>query len=741
MEVDTRFRIIVIDDNPAIHHDFMKILTKQSTMELDDLSSKLFGKQLDELKFPLFEITTASQGQEGVQLISKAIEENQPYALAFVDIRMPPGWDGVETIKHIWEIDKDMQIVICTAYSDYSWEETVDHLGKTDNLLILKKPFDHTAVRQLACALTTKWELHQKTRQYTSNLENKVEDRTLLLQKSLSLVKATLESSNDGILVVSNKGDIVDYNQKFLSIWSVSPDIIQTLSKEKFIDLMKGRLLNPDPFIKQLEETNKNPDSSAMIDIKFNDGKIIECFSQPQKLNDQTVGRVFNFHDMTKRAHLEEKLQYQAMHDDLTGLPNRILMMARINQAIETSDRNGTIAAIMFIDLDRFKLINDSLSHAVGDELLQVTASRLQASLRAEDTLARLGGDEFVIIFTNISHEDNVIALAQKVKDTFREPFYIAERSVTVTASIGISLYPNNGASANVLLSNADAAMYSAKEAGANNFQFYTIEMNNHSLAKLDRETQLRNALINDELFLNYQPEYDINTGRIVAAEALLRWHHPEKGILLPIDFVPLAEETGLIISIGEWVIRTACKQNKAWFDAGLPPMRVAVNVVSQQLKQKNFVSIVGQILQESGLKPELLEIELTENIIINSLDIIKTITDLKELGVTIALDDFGTGYTSLGHLNKIPLDRLKIDRSFIENIKTVDDDDVIIRAVIAMAHNLNLEVLAEGVETEQQLNFLKTHHCSEVQGYYYSQPLNAESFRELLDKSKKIIS
>ena len=739
---NNRFKIIVIDDNLNIHQDFIKILTANVATELDSISSKLFGKKTADLKLPLFEISTASQGQEGVQMVEKALKDGAPYALAFVDIRMPPGWDGVETTKHLWELDKDLQVVICTAYSDYSWEETVANLGKTDNLLILKKPFDHIAVRQLACALTKKWELLQDSRHYTSKLEEEVEDRTLYLQKSLSLVKATLESSSDGILVVNDKGDVVDYNQKLVTMWDIPQSIIDEKDEWKTMDYMKNHLVDPNNFIQQVKEMHDHADLDKIVVLRFNDGRIVECFSQSQKLNDETVGLVLNFRDTTKRAQLEEKLQYQALHDGLTGLPNRIMLLDRIKQAMNTSNQNNTLTAVMFLDLDRFKLINDSLSHAVGDELLQAVAQRLQSVMRVEDTLTRLGGDEFVLIFTNVSEEENIEQMARKVqKEVFNKPFQISGREVTVTASIGISIYPKNGNTISALLSNSDAAMYMAKEAGLNHYKFYTDEMNENNLAKLNNEEQLRKALENNELFLCYQPEFDVHDERIVAVEALIRWKNPSRGILLPIDFIPLAEETGLIVSIGEWVMRTACKANKAWQVEGLPPLRVAVNVVTQQLKQKNFVNTVRKILEETGLKPEYLEIELTENIILSSVDIMKTVTELKQIGVIIAVDDFGTGYSSLSYLNKIPLDRLKIDGSFIHNIHHEGDDDVIIRTVIAMANNLNLEVLAEGVETESQMNFLKTQKCGEAQGFYYSKPLSGDELRELLKEVKPVKS
>jgi diguanylate cyclase (GGDEF)-like protein len=611
------FRLLVIDDNPAIHRDFRKILTTSSqagSKELDTLSLNLFGVAENNLELPTFEILTASQGQEGLAIIKKSLEDKKPISLAFVDIRMPPGWDGIETIKHIWECDPDIQIVICTAYSDYSWEETIEHLGNKDNLLILKKPFDHIAVRQLACALTKKWQLLQASRQYTAHLEHEVEERTHSLEESLAVVQSTLK-----------------------------------------------------------------------------------------------------------------ELKYQASHDFLTDLPNRVMLFEKMREAIKSCQKNHTQFALMFLDLDRFKLINDSLSHAVGDELLQYTAKRLKNILRDNDTLARLGGDEFVIIFNQFPNENVLIDKARHILKVLQEPFNIAGKQVSVTASIGIAIYPNDGSSVDILLRNADCAMYQAKELGSNNYQFYTKHMNEQTLEKLEKETQLRTALLKDELFLCYQPQFDLSKNNMVAVEALIRWNHPTKGVLTPMEFIPLAEETGLIIQIGEWALRTACKQNKLWQTQGLAPIRVAINVTAQQFKQQNLVELISRILKETQLEPQYLEIELTENVLLNSKEVMNTIPQLKALGVCIAIDDFGTGYSGLSYLKKIPLDRLKIDSAFIEHIQSKNDDDVIVSAIVTIANSLHLEVLAEGVETENQVNFLKKHKCGEIQGFYFSKPLTVD--------------
>jgi diguanylate cyclase (GGDEF)-like protein len=733
------FKIIIIDDNPSIHKDFIKILKTEAFNDLDDLSAEIFGNNKEKNQLPQFEIDTASQGQEGVERIKEALQQGKPYALAFVDIRMPPGWDGIETIKHIWEIDKDIQIVICTAYSDYSWEETIAHLGKTDNLLILKKPFDNISVRQLACALTTKWQLSGESRNYTNRLQQQVDDKTLSLQKSLALIKSTFESSSDGIIVISNDGTIIDYNNKLISMLQIPQDVINSKREESFINYLKTQLKEPEEFLSKIIELQRHPEETSIDVLKFNNENIFECYSQPHKQNNMIIGRILDFRNITKRAMLEQELQYQATHDSLTGLANRVELLQKMKFAIKCAAETNSLFAVLFIDFDRFKLINDSLSHMVGDELLKSAANRLQKAIRTEDTLARLGGDEFVIILMNIKQVSEIENKVNKLLEVFQTPFSIVDRQITLAASIGISIFPKDGTSVAVLLRNADSAMYRAKATKGNNYKFYESEMNTEALAILDQEMELRQAITHGEFFLCYQPQIDLQNDKLIAVEALLRWQHPQKGVLLPIDFIPLAEETGLIVQIGEWVMRTACAQNKAWQLAGFTPIRVAVNVTSQQFKQHNLIETVRTILQETNLDPKYLEIELTENVILSNREVIRVAVELKKLGVIIAIDDFGTGYTSLSYLHKIPLDRLKIDSSFIQHIQSSSDDEVIIRAVIAMAKNLNLEVLAEGVETVNQVNFLKKYNCDDVQGFYFSKPLTPSEIEKCLNNPEEI--
>lgn len=735
-------RILIIDDNPAIHTDFIKILStgRQENNEMEELEKQIFGHEYKEKhSLPQFQLDTASQGQEGVKRIEEAIAENNPYALAFVDIRMPPGWDGIETIKYIWKLDSDIQIVICTAYSDFTWEETVEKLGQRENLLILKKPFDAVAVRQLSCALTKKWQLAHETRDYTASLERGIEERTQSLQESLSVTRGTLESSTDGILVLNTQNIVIDYNQKLIEMWKIPNSLLETKNASLILEYIAENVQDSEEYLKLISNISLQCDTIKIDKWKCKDNRIFEHFSQPYKQKDKIAGRIWSYRDITERALLEEKFQYLATHDSLTGLPNRVVLTDRISQLISVSKRDGHQFAVLFFDLDRFKLINDSLSHAGGDLLLQLVANRLRSSIREADTLARLGGDEFVAVINYVKNEKHLLTIIRKIFNVFIDSFKINDSEIFVNSSMGICLYPRHGNNVEELLRNADMAMYRAKENGGNQFQFYTDDLSKRSVDRFELEKSLRQAIHNEEFFLCYQPQLDLISEKIISAEALIRWKHPNKGIVLPLTFIPLAEETGLINVIGEWVLKTACKQNKLWQDAGLPCIRIAVNVTTHQFQQPNFTNLVSKVLQETQLDPQYLELELTENVIINSISSIETIIKLKELGITIALDDFGTGYSSLNYLAKIPLDRVKIDQSFVQNINLNRGDEVIIQAIIGMAKNLNLKIMAEGVENKKQLDFLRSKRCKEVQGHYFSVPLHSYEMEELLRKNMTI--
>jgi diguanylate cyclase (GGDEF)-like protein len=436
-----------------------------------------------------------------------------------------------------------------------------------------------------------------------------------------------------------------------------------------------------------------------------------------------------------ERKQAEDRIHFMANHDALTGLPNRTLLKDRLTQAVLYAKRYDRWATVVFLDLDNFKYVNDSLGHTVGDELLKIVAERMVSCVRATDTVVRLGGDEFVILFFDQPKSADIIsATLQKIRATIAEPIRVEGHDLAVTCSIGLANFPNDGTDADALLANADAAMYRAKEMGRDNFQFYTPELNTKVHEKFLLQKELRNAILRSEFVVHYQPQVDLRTGRIFAVEALIRWQHPTQGMVAPIKFIPMAEETGLIVPIGDWVLLAACRQNKAWQDAGLPPMTICVNVSARQFKERNWVGRVAGALRESGLDAKYLELELTESLIMQDVDqAVATMRELQILGVQLSVDDFGTGYSSLAALKNFPVARLKIDKSFISDILNNENDRAVASAVISLGQKLNLRVIAEGVETEDQVTFLRANNCDEMQGYHFSKPITAAGIEELL--------
>ncbi len=440
--------------------------------------------------------------------------------------------------------------------------------------------------------------------------------------------------------------------------------------------------------------------------------------------------------DITERMQTQERLHHLAHHDVLTDLPNRMLFMDRLEHALSRARRAGCLVAVLFLDMDRFKIINDTLGHDVGDRLLQAFGLRLCACVRDGDTVARHGGDEFVIVLEDVATVDDVPAMARKILNTLAQPFQIDDRELFMTSSIGISLHPSDGQDAPTLLKNADTAMYRAKGTGRNTYQFYSADMSAKAFERLTLETSLRHALKREEFLLYYQPQVDMGTGRIVGVEALLRLQHPDLGLVLPGDFIPLLEDTGLIVPVGEWVLRSACVQAKTWQHAGLPPVRLTVNLSARQFAEPNLTDAVARVLKEVDLDPALLELEITESVIMqNAQATIDTLAALGNMGLRFAIDDFGTGYSSLSYLKRFSINTLKIDRSFVRDITTDTDDTAIITTIAAMAHNLKLNVVAEGVETEEQLAFLRASGCDGFQGYLFSRPVPTKELARLLQQ------
>jgi diguanylate cyclase (GGDEF)-like protein len=461
-------------------------------------------------------------------------------------------------------------------------------------------------------------------------------------------------------------------------------------------------------------------------------------------MSDDTGQRSHNIwvvKDVSERKRQEEELIRSAHHDALTGLANRTLFHDRIAQAIAAAHRHGRQVGVLFIDLDNFKLVNDSMGHPIGDRLLRETARRLEACLREGDTASRLGGDEFVLLMTDMEHEDDIVNIAERVLAAVAQPFHVSgDGEIFVGASIGASIYPRDGEDGPTLLKHADIAMYRAKEQGRNNFQVFTEEMQARITHRLSIETKLRRALERNEFTLHYQPQVDLVSGRIVSAEALIRWQHPEMGLVSPAMFVPLAEETGLIVPIGEWVLDAACTQTKAWLNAGFNNISIGVNLSARQFRQKNLLQIIEQSLRVNQLNSLHLELELTESMVMQDPEVtIHILNQLKQLGIRLSLDDFGTGYSSLSYLRRFPIDVLKVDQSFIRDVTTNADDACITSSIISLAHGLQLSVIAEGVETREQLRYLKQQKCDVMQGYYFSRPLPADQFFALMQADKRL--
>jgi diguanylate cyclase (GGDEF)-like protein len=614
-------RILIIDDNRDIHSDFRKVIGNdlEDTMKLAAAELALLGESPPPIQSLGFEIDSAYQGQEGVACVQRALDEGRPYAMAFVDMRMPPGWDGLETIERLWAIDPDVQIVICSAHSDYDWTDVVARLNNSDKLLVVKKPFEAIEVMQCANALTRKWQNERIVRREVETLEQVVNART-----------------------------------------------------------------------QGLETANK-------------------------------------------------QLRHLATHDSLTGLPNRVLMDDRISQSIVLAERQNQTFAVILLDLDRFKLVNDSLGHRAGDELLKVVAQRLRSVVRDIDTVARLGGDEFVLIVTPSPEPDAPRQIARRIIEVMRPAVRIADVEVHTSPSIGIAFYPQDGTGIETLLAHADAAMYCAKERGRNNFQCFTVGMNSATQEKVRLETDLRVALEKKQFELHYQPKISIATGIMHGAEALLRWHHPERGSISPVEFIPIAEECGLIGSIGAWVVREACRQARAWQRDGLPPLRVAVNLSASQFRQGDIVEIIRGALDDAGLEARFLEVELTESVVMSDPEeSIAILEKLSTMGVLVSVDDFGTGYSSMSYLRRFPIDKLKIDRGFISEVVSRPEDASIVRAIVSLAHSLRLKVVAEGVESPAQLEFLKELGCDQYQGFHYSPALPAGKFEALVRAQRK---
>jgi diguanylate cyclase (GGDEF)-like protein/PAS domain S-box-containing protein len=563
--------------------------------------------------------------------------------------------------------------------------------------------------------------------------ERKQAEEALLFKTAL--LEAQTETTIDGILVVNESDHIVLANKQFGLNFEIPDEVLSTRDDLVVRKHMAARVEAADAFVESIKYLNSHRDEKSRDELRLKNGKVFDRYSAPLvDSKSQYRGRIWYFRDITDRKLAEDRVQYLAYYDALTGLPNRTLLQDRLLHALADARRQKYKVALLFLDLDRFKDINDSLGHSVGDLLLQEVAKRLKAWGREQDTVSRLAGDEFLVLLTHIKDLPDAAVATERLMDAMTAEFVVQGHSVNVGCSVGISVFPDHGADVETLIKNADAAMYCAKDGGRNIFRFFSEEMNAQVAERLTLEKSLRLALAKEELFLMYQPQMDIATGRITGLEALLRWQHPELGLVPPDKFIRIAENSGLIVPIGEWVLRTACSQAQKWQNEDLPAVTVAVNVSAVQFRQEDFCALVRTVLHETALAPEYLELELTESLLLENAELtLSVVQELKAMGVTLAIDDFGTGYSSFSYLRQFRVSKLKIDGSFIRDVAVNPDDAAITTAILSMAKSLRLKVIAEGVENEPQMLFLRAHQCDEIQGYYFSRPLAVDKAADRL--------
>lgn len=560
-------------------------------------------------------------------------------------------------------------------------------------------------------------------------------------EDALKLAAGVFKHSSEAIMITDRDTRILRVNPAFSRITGYSAT--EVIGKTPRL-LKSGQ--HGEEFYRELWESLLRDDVwQGEVWDRRSDGGVFPAWQNITAVRDSSgeiVQYISVFSDITEKKLSEQRIFHLAHYDGLTGLPNRASFHDQFEHTLLHAQRHGEQIALLFLDLDHFKLINDASGHPAGDELLKQVAVRLKELIRKEDTVARLGGDEFTVLLSEIDSSDDAATVAEKILHEIARPFRLDHTEVVISASIGISAFPNDGSDAATLLKNADTAMYRAKENGRNNFQFYTVEMNTRALERLSLESAMRKALERDEFLLHYQPQVSVATGNVVGCEALVRWNHPEQGLISPGTFIPVAEDSGLIVPLGEWVMNTACRQQVQWLQQGLPPVRVAVNLSARQFMRHDLVKMVKRALDLTGIDPQFLELELTESMIMEHLkETIETLHALRNMGVQLSIDDFGTGYSSMAYLKRFPINKLKIDQSFVRDLATDPDDAAIVSATLAMGHNLNLTVNAEGVESQQQLAFLKAHGCDEIQGYYFCRPVPPEELGELLRSGRGLDS
>lgn len=624
----------------------------------------------------------------------------------------------------------------------FHFERTNEILSQTMTVLALSE--DQSKIPEPPAVINEEVLYDNGTLDYLEGVAHLINETAKELQSANQILRENEERYR---LLVESCPDAIGVcvDDRFLLVNQAGANLVGVDSPDEMI----GKLISDYVLVGELSPARGIVEAIKSMNIE---GQLIEqtlTRTDGRQINVELVAIPFSYHgksavqfylrDITERKQHEEQIKQQAFYDALTGLPNRRLLHKQISSALRQAKRSGKPMAVMFLDLDRFKYINDTLGHTVGDQLLRDVSKRLKLCVRDSDTVARLGGDEFTILLPRITDLEDATSVAERIIETLASPFFLQGFEFFLTVSIGISLFPDDGENLETLIKHADTAMYHAKENGRNNYQLYTDEMHDRAMKRLVMENALRKALERDEFTLHYQPIVKIHTNEITGMEALLRWNHPELGNVSPASFIPLAEETGLIVPIGEWVLRTACAQNKAWQNAGFKPLQVSVNFSAIQFLDPGLTDMVKEVLEDTGLSPQWLDLEMTESIMQNPESAIRSLTKLRAMGINISLDDFGTGYSSLSYLKRLPINTLKIDKSFIRDITNDPDNASIATAIITMAHSLRLKVVAEGVERPEQLGQLMVMQCDKMQGYLFSKPLPAEEFVNLLDKDNRI--
>ena len=721
-------RILFVDDMPEIHEAVSRIFAQNHTNAgLDEQEAVLFDAVAPAPE-RRFEMDSAYQGAEALDKVRAALAQNTPYAVAFVDMRMPPGWDGVETVERLWEADPRLQVVFCTAFSDYSWMDVLRRLDVRDRLLILKKPFDPVEVYQLANALTTKWQISETIEERTRELTN----ANVIVQNSPVILYRLRGEPSFPLIYVSHNITKLGHDPNTLL---ASPNWVQSLifadDRSKVAEAM-ARVLDKDAHGATLEfrlctgDGNLRWVENRYVPVRDREGRLVEV-----------EGIVI---DITERKVAEEKIALLARTDGLTGLANRATFMERLQQVFASAKRGGSFFAILYLDLDKFKPVNDNLGHAVGDLLLQQIAQRLRACTRESDVIARLGGDEFAVLQTEMGEAANAGVLAAKLQSAMVLPFLLNGNEACVTVSIGISPYAEGSTGAEAMLAQADLALYRSKEMGGNQYHFHSESFDEEVRNRMALGAELRGAIDREEFELHYQPQVELSSHRIVGMEALIRWNHPTQGQLPPAQFIPVAEKTGSMVALGQWVLERTCRQMSMWRKQGLSVPVIAINLSWFQLKNgQELVHDVIETLAKYNLVAADIEFDVTEAMLAQlTMAQNGVLPQLRELGVKIAIDNFGSEYSSFEYVRAYRVNHLKIAQSFINRSTTDPESAATIRAIVNFARDTGVAVIAQGVETAQQRDWLTlTDASTQAQGFHFSKAVGVAAAMELLREGR----